>query len=169
MFQVWGNGDPTTYMSQVSYRIPRILLCRFSVKFCVAACGLPLTFCSIIADYTGKHCWVSAKPPYVPAECSAEGLPRVTEEIKLPGTISRTPKDCSEDSQRRFYGLDNLWSPKGCSKDCHKTIPRIPKDHSAGSPQMICKFQHRFSRKATTDFGASRRIFEINMWHVPYI
>ena len=98
-----------------------------------------------------------------------KGCRGLQKKLSFQGTILRTPKDYSEDSRRRFNGLDNLWSPKGCSKDCHKTIPRIPKNHSVGSPQTICEFQHRFLRKATTDFHGSCQIFVINMWHVPYI
>ena len=48
---------------------------RFPANFRMAACGSPWTFCGIIADYTWKHCWVSAEPTYVP-ECSTEGLPQ---------------------------------------------------------------------------------------------
>ena len=139
-----------------------------------------------------KHYWVSVGPPYVPAECSAEGLlwnvrrrlhsnlckiytipvdcgwPLATKEVKF-------PEDDFADSQRRFWGLDNLRSPKDCFEDSHKTNPWVPgrqfcrprKVDSAGSPHTIRKFPHRFSWKVSTDFQGSRWILVSSLcpWH----
>ena len=102
-----------------------------------------------VADYTQKHCWVSVEPPYIPAECSTEGLLRKVRR-RLHGNL-RTPKDDFANSItcglpkivrrtpiRRIHGRT-----KDNSADSRKTIPRIPNDDSVGLPQTIRKLPHR--------------------------
>ena len=51
-------------------------IARYPWKHCWVSMETLLGIRGNIARYPWKHCWVSVEPPYVPVECSTEGLPQ---------------------------------------------------------------------------------------------
>ena len=104
-------------------------------------------FNGIIADYTQKHCWVSAVPPYVPVECSAEGLPwnirrRLHSNLRTPednfadSITCVLPKIVRRTPIRRIQG-----SPKDNSTDPERQFHRLATDNPRTSTQTFTKIR----------------------------
>ena len=63
-------------LSMESSQIIHGNISRYPWKHCRVSVETFLGIRRNIARYPWKHCWVSVEPPYVPVECSAEGLPQ---------------------------------------------------------------------------------------------
>ena len=64
--------EPSTESSQIIHGN----IARYPWKHCWISVETLLGIRENIARYLWKHCWVSVEPPYVPVQCSAQGLPQ---------------------------------------------------------------------------------------------